>query len=1131
MTKTTKSRTSPVAEDVDIDAPRVLRNRKVLSLPSKSGPASSMPPFKVGPPKGVSHNSQKKSTGTVDNAEGQHMNVTANNVPLAEVNEGRNATLDPTSTVPLFKVGPPKRIKKSTGTAANTTGQHKKVTADDAPPAEGDEGNMMTDTHVQTTEKVKAAMIEAFEVRFRSPRPSTVLPLAQKDRPRKRATLYTTPLDSSVRMTGGIGVFDDQEHQGDEDHIDDQREEAEVEAEAEGSLQDDEQQEEDEVSTAAQGLPCLGPWRRPVHSWVWCPVEAQSLVLSSSPTWAFFLVAAIEYALEPFSSRCATNQDMIFLSSDDALDCLGLQLTILSFSYRCERPGLPMLLLTVSTSLRHSPHATDDDSTSSSSSDNVALKRKKAKMSHSKAKPVAKGKGKAIDQEEALYPKKCGNLSADALTEIREFADDIKTKASELGQRYGKSARDILVAAGLGVKPSHTKVNDANLFRSWYWATKERASGVGRNEFNDVITSEYHLLMQGIPKDDIAARRDKMKDIYKWSETNATTASTNRTVKSVASRVDSAKTQFSGLAEAWCNLEDIEIVGAVIPPEFLEALTWFADSSMTMLLMCAITWTSILLFSIQSLRNGDGGKAAMPPGVDTTILDLRCRHHESPRDHNRRVLGVMCREKFIEVLKVVNATKTQEKPDPTKMCWQKFLDLAFELVFQSPVKDQKKTGNWTGLTPVATGLQLQQSFKRLVATGSIFIADEWQPVATSFSPVAHKSGQKTGLDWTFKHYFEYQIRVRNWPKYTPSPHPQFDVKAIKSNPLRRAVFPYLTRNLGSLYDNEKGDDVDPPLPDEVDITLLPEIQMEVWDETELELGPRNPAKSKVPLVIADDGTHLAVVADALKWQKARHNEEVRCQELAAAAPKKKSYKRPCVELTDEESPNELIERPDVLPMTRMILLPITKPDTRMVLDVASQTRKVLLTTSQPDSLNTANPNGVHGLNTHKDSVSILQQYALRMFRNVTLDESALGVSPNANDARPWDAPYPCGIDGPSQWSMGLPKTAIGGRNGESQSQHHMAMGCPIGMGSPNANAVPLWHRWAIPILPGTSYSDLLGMNGQAQGVIVIYKDEEGWYSGAGLKEGLVGISKYPGNVRLSAGHTGEYIGKILYPEW
>ncbi|KAF9243580.1 hypothetical protein BU15DRAFT_72241 [Melanogaster broomeanus] len=274
MTKTTKSRTSPIAEDVDIDAPRMLCNHRVLSLPSKSCPAGSVPPFKVGPPKGV-----KKSSGTVDNAEGQHMKVTADNVPLAEVDEGRNTTLDPASSVPLFKVGPPKHVKKSRGTVANTIGQHKKVTADDALPAEGDEGNSVTqDTRVQTTEKVKDAMIEAFEARFRSPRPSTVLPLTQNDRPCKRPTLYTTPLDSSVPMTGGIGVFDDQEHQEDEDHIDDQRKEVEVEAEAEGSLQDDKQQEEDEVSTVAQGLPCDSPpsgsdygtavWVRPLY-WQW----------------------------------------------------------------------------------------------------------------------------------------------------------------------------------------------------------------------------------------------------------------------------------------------------------------------------------------------------------------------------------------------------------------------------------------------------------------------------------------------------------------------------------------------------------------------------------------------------------------------------------------------------------------------------------------------------------------------------------------------------------------------------------------------------------------------------------------------------------------------------------------------
>jgi hypothetical protein len=56
-------------------------------------------------------------------------------------------------------------------------------------------------------------------------------------------------------MARGIGVFDDQEQQADEDCIDEQSKEAEAEEE-QSDLQDEELQEEDEVSAAAQGLPC-----------------------------------------------------------------------------------------------------------------------------------------------------------------------------------------------------------------------------------------------------------------------------------------------------------------------------------------------------------------------------------------------------------------------------------------------------------------------------------------------------------------------------------------------------------------------------------------------------------------------------------------------------------------------------------------------------------------------------------------------------------------------------------------------------------------------------------------------------------------------------------------------------------
>ena len=70
--------------------------------------------------------------------------------------------------------------------------------------------------------------------------------------------------------------------------------------------------------------------------------------------------------------------------------------------------------------------------------------------------------------------KKPGTLSNEALEEIHVFSDEVKAKADQLGQQFGRSAR---VAAGFGIKPSHTKINEANLSCSWYWATQPKPEG------------------------------------------------------------------------------------------------------------------------------------------------------------------------------------------------------------------------------------------------------------------------------------------------------------------------------------------------------------------------------------------------------------------------------------------------------------------------------------------------------------------------------------------------------------------------------------------------------------------------------------------------------------------------------
>ncbi|KIO06251.1 hypothetical protein M404DRAFT_24983 [Pisolithus tinctorius Marx 270] len=210
---------------------------------------------------------------------------------------------------------------------------------------------------------------------------------------------------------------------------------------------------------------------------------------------------------------------------------------------------------------------------------------------HVEHKPKSKGKSRAMDvddsdivsqddHEHAWNAKfrKTGNLSHAALDEICDFATEVKAKAEELGRRHGKSPRDILVAAGLSVKPSHTKLNEANLFRLWYWATQLKPDGgmhalvtysfitffpADRNMVNNIITAEYNQLMKDIPKDNTMARKEKLKAVYEWSESSSAVPA-NKSVKSIAVRVHNAKTQFSGLAEAWSTLEDIEIAGVVM---------------------------------------------------------------------------------------------------------------------------------------------------------------------------------------------------------------------------------------------------------------------------------------------------------------------------------------------------------------------------------------------------------------------------------------------------------------------------------------------------------------------------------------------------------------------------------------
>ncbi|KAI6002192.1 hypothetical protein F5J12DRAFT_783954 [Pisolithus orientalis] len=130
---------------------------------------------------------------------------------------------------------------------------------------------------------------------------------------------------------------------------------------------------------------------------------------------------------------------------------------------------------------------------------------------------------------------------------------------------------------------------------------------------------EYNTLMIGIPKDDFVARRE--------------------------TRVDNAKTQFSGLAEAWSNLKDIEIVGVVMyvgqDPAGHQTSGIFRGSKM-----------------IGNFINENGidvsqeWQQVQMPGwlAPGSIGD------ETLRDHNHRVFGSMMKEKMLATLRDLHVT-------------------------------------------------------------------------------------------------------------------------------------------------------------------------------------------------------------------------------------------------------------------------------------------------------------------------------------------------------------------------------------------------------------------------------------------------------------------------------------------
>ena len=166
------------------------------------------------------------------------------------------------------------------------------------------------------------------------------------------------------------------------------------------------------------------------------------------------------------------------------------------------------------------------------------------------------GKGKGKAQLKPGPPPDKAREAAQAL------GDQVQENADLIAKQYGKTRRDILILAGLHVKPSRA-ANPANKHSEWFAHHFPKGPEgnscsfiplclilmkitVSSEEYNEVIHADYKRRIKDVPEGD--AREAVLKPIMDWCESAEVHRNESSTsLKSIVARMRSAKDRFSGL--------------------------------------------------------------------------------------------------------------------------------------------------------------------------------------------------------------------------------------------------------------------------------------------------------------------------------------------------------------------------------------------------------------------------------------------------------------------------------------------------------------------------------------------------------------------------------------------------------
>ncbi|KAG1772921.1 hypothetical protein EV702DRAFT_1201191 [Suillus placidus] len=266
------------------------------------------------------------------------------------------------------------------------------------------------------------------------------------------------------------------------------------------------------------------------------------------------------------------------------------------------------------------------------------------------------------EDDEEDFVKTKGRIPQACISKAQELGKNTLEAARVLGKEYGKSARTILIEAGLTMKATQ-KESPWNQHQTWFAATCPPPKGVsGAVSPADLKAWKHASVWKEILENWDRAVADSTEDL---------------TSQSAAGLMMAVRDAFTKLAAYWHCTHGIHIAGVAILPGDEEAghqaSGLFAGSDMVKALINSHQldikcWldelTTILKYKDLEAAHTEGKTfSLLPPSSTTPNSTLLC-NGKPARDRNRKVAPMMISEKFAEAGHPLKSSNSVPLPGP-----------------------------------------------------------------------------------------------------------------------------------------------------------------------------------------------------------------------------------------------------------------------------------------------------------------------------------------------------------------------------------------------------------------------------------------------------------------------------------